>query len=386
MSRDEPKPPACPDHGRSRHKACDPCNDFARWYQRQVVWLKATGKWEPMRDAEPVRKHLIGLTENGEINLHRVAALTGVSYRTIRDIAGGRRKHVLPEVAAAICGLDLPDNDKLRWVDATGTRRRMEALARAQHGKPAVAKALDVSLGSVNHWFRVGNRVPGWFAAGVRDYYNTNVQTPGTSRQAGWLARYARQMGDPRWLPWQAWTPDTIDDPLYDPFAEDPDAYRPRRRLRALAYAGWGETELADITGEDPKWLRRWTRQGRAWSRDRRDAAIPRYVLPLIDPLYRSHAREVGPNQEAADHARACGWRSWYSWQENNADIDDVDSAARRFLVPRAPHECNRHIVLAAYGDNIPAVELTAAERTALAKLTARRRDNADLEQLATAS
>ncbi|MFF1499709.1 hypothetical protein ACFVZR_07495 [Streptomyces sp. NPDC058316] len=94
----------------------------------------ANGTWDKFIDAEPVRQHLLALHAAG-ITIYRVAALTGMEYANVRIYtqhgygnSEPRRQRVTPEVAARFLALDINEITPAK-VDATGLRRRIQALA-----------------------------------------------------------------------------------------------------------------------------------------------------------------------------------------------------------------------------------------------------------------
>jgi hypothetical protein len=91
------------------------------------------GSWQPLLNAEPIRQHLLALHAAG-ITIHRVAVITGLTYRAIRNFtqhdygnAAPRKRRVTREVAAKILAVNAIDHTPGN-VDCTGSRRRIQAL------------------------------------------------------------------------------------------------------------------------------------------------------------------------------------------------------------------------------------------------------------------
>ncbi|MFD8771364.1 hypothetical protein [Streptomyces sp. NPDC059916] len=133
-----------------KHYGCKriECVERVRAYQK--AWRHNRATQPPFVDAEPVRKHLELLADAG-IGPRRVSTLTGLAVETIAgftrpyNCGGGRRfgrkRKVRPVVAAKILALD-PDTITPGVTDATGSRRRIQALNAAGWTKPALAQRL----------------------------------------------------------------------------------------------------------------------------------------------------------------------------------------------------------------------------------------------------
>lgn len=127
-----------PAHGTlSRHKyhrcKCGPCVDNYRAYQRTRHRKQAYGTWQPYVDAEPIRQHLLKLRDQG-IAFTRVAELAGLYPATVGGFlyslgpSRPRKERARPEIAAKILAVTA-ETATPGLVDATGTRRRLQALA-----------------------------------------------------------------------------------------------------------------------------------------------------------------------------------------------------------------------------------------------------------------
>jgi AraC-like DNA-binding protein len=109
------------------------CVQRYRAWENKRYHAKAAGTWQPLLDAEPVRQHLLQLHAAG-ITIHRVAAITGLTYRAVRNFTqhdyghtASRKRRVTPEVAAKILAVNTRDHTPGN-VDSTGSRRRIQAL------------------------------------------------------------------------------------------------------------------------------------------------------------------------------------------------------------------------------------------------------------------
>lgn len=127
-----------PDHGtlsRAKyHKCkCPACLERCRTYQRSRHRKQGYGTWQPLIDAEPVRQHLLNLNAAG-MSYKVIAAQLGRSTacvtRFIYDLSPTqpRKKRTRPELAAEILAVTASDLTP-GMIDATGARRRIQALA-----------------------------------------------------------------------------------------------------------------------------------------------------------------------------------------------------------------------------------------------------------------
>lgn len=127
-----------PNHGTlSRYKyhrcRCQPCRAESAAYQRTRHRKKGYGTWAPLVDAEPVRQHLLALNAAGlsyAVIAERIGKSTATVTGFVYDVSPRRprKKRATPEVAEAILAVTATDVMPGQ-VDATGTGRRVQALA-----------------------------------------------------------------------------------------------------------------------------------------------------------------------------------------------------------------------------------------------------------------
>lgn len=226
------RPTACiaPKPGLTGYKIhrcrCDRCTRESTAYNNRRDRLIAYGRWQPMVDAEPVRQHIRALMA-AEIGWQRVARAAGVSTGGVSRIlygASGRGpcKKVKKTTADAI--LAVQPNPALRsidsTIDATGTRRRTQALVAL--GWTLTEQATRLGRTIHNHKYvlttdRVTIRTAR-LVAGLYDDLST-VTPPasiGVTRAKRWAQRN-------QWAPPMAWDDDTIDDPNARPDLGDTD-------------------------------------------------------------------------------------------------------------------------------------------------------------------
>jgi len=117
---------------RCRCPGCTAANTAA---SRTVTRERTYDRWHPYVDAGPVREHIAALRTAG-IGVERIAQLAGLSLSHIRQLAQHGRgdavptQRVRPNTATRVLGIDIEDANRAPHsrVDATGTRRRLQAL------------------------------------------------------------------------------------------------------------------------------------------------------------------------------------------------------------------------------------------------------------------
>lgn len=100
-----------------------------------------------------------------------------------------------------------------RLIDATGTRRRLQALAVAGWDQRTIAPMLGCTQRALSELAR-GARVRATTETRIRRLYDQLAHQPGPNALATTRALRRGWLG-PEW-----WDPDTIDDPAYDPVLE----------------------------------------------------------------------------------------------------------------------------------------------------------------------
>lgn len=195
---------------------CRPCKDAKNAYARHRERMIAYGRWEPYVDAEPCREHVKELMASG-VTLGRIAVLAGVGLSALQKLmhgtprSGGQpSQRVMAKTAQAILAVrfsldDLPDT---AWVNAAGSRRRVQALAALGYTLKEQADA----VGKIPANYRtilVRDTVLAGTARLVRDLYEAWSMTPPPQT---WMAeRIRRHAAKQGWQPPLAWDDDLID-------------------------------------------------------------------------------------------------------------------------------------------------------------------------------
>lgn len=169
-------------------------------------------------DAAPIIAHYEALRSSG-MSVYRIAEVAGVHRDTLYRM-GRRSRTVQIETARKILAVPIPSrviDGGAKYVDATGTRRRLQALMAS--GWPI--RTLEVQLGRHDSALWNAMRTETVFAstaAAVADLFDHLQLTPGPSERS---RRLAQSKG---WHLPLAWDEDTIDDPNAQP---DMGAYAP---------------------------------------------------------------------------------------------------------------------------------------------------------------
>jgi hypothetical protein len=114
---------------------CTDCTAANTAASRTATRQRIYGRWHPYIDAGPVREHIAALRAAG-IGVERIAQLAGISISHIRELAQHGRGHspgtqrVRPSTATRVLRIGVDDRNRAPHsrVDATGTRRRLQAL------------------------------------------------------------------------------------------------------------------------------------------------------------------------------------------------------------------------------------------------------------------
>lgn len=230
---------------------CATCRAAASAWQANRTRLIAYGQWRPFVDAEPVRQHIRTLMTAG-VGHARVATLAGVGVGTVSRIlygAPGRppTRRIRPHIADALLAVT-PTSANLAdgaHVDATGTRRRMQAMARAGWSIADQARRLGREVRNHTHCLNYDKvtAVTARAVAALYDelYWQVPPDSPTKKRTITWATKRG-------WLPPQAWV-DDIDDPAAQPNMGAPKDSEPDLELVCKAVGGeatWGQLNRAE--------------------------------------------------------------------------------------------------------------------------------------------
>ncbi|MPY47079.1 hypothetical protein [Streptomyces acidicola] len=200
------------------------CVDRYNAWSRDRERAIADGTWQPLLDAEPIRQHLLTLHAAG-ITIHRVAQLTGLTYRSVRSFtqhdygnAAPRRHRATREVAAKILAINL-DEHTPAVVSPIGTQRRFRALVAI--GWPTVHTAIRAGLhpsnrNSMLRYPTIQARTAQRVAAVYDEMRHESPAKHGISATS--IKRAKLQAQRERWAPPSYWDEvGGIDDPDFEP-------------------------------------------------------------------------------------------------------------------------------------------------------------------------
>lgn len=192
--------------------------------RRHIHRLKSYGQWDPYRDAEPVRAHLLAIMATG-FSQANITAKTGVPEGTVRHILYGTHgsppaRKTATEHAEKLLAFwpSLDDYPPKAPLDSTGARRRLQALATLGWTILALAKHSNTPA----HRLMYVMQHPTASAATIRvirDLYNELWhRSPTADEVAPPLAQRRRTIAaQAGWNGPLAWDDEGIDDPKQRP-------------------------------------------------------------------------------------------------------------------------------------------------------------------------
>jgi hypothetical protein len=245
-----------------KYRGCNrpECVQAANAYEARRHRLIGYGKWNPLVDAEPARKHLKMLNSAG-CSYASIAATLGrykAAVTTIVFPQGSKAptKRIRPEFSAAILALTIEDVRPPR-VDATGTKRRIRALNLIGWPTTIISERIGREGTRISH-IHLQKQVRRETAQAIKDCYDTLKDlnptdhgiNPHTSLTVAGKAR-AHGARDPLW--WEDWG--HIDDPGFDPDTAEQELNRKqlgalrRQEIEHLLSYGCPEEQIAERIG-----------------------------------------------------------------------------------------------------------------------------------------
>jgi transcriptional regulator with XRE-family HTH domain len=214
-------------HGYARYRLdgcrCYVCAGAVSAYDQARARAIAYGTWRPWTDAAPVRAHVHQLQHAG-LGTRSIATAAGIPRQVVQYLLTGKPgrpapSKIRPATAAAILAVDLtldrlPPNTR---VDATGARRRVQALARVGWPAARVAERAGMTRGNLAAALR-GDRVTVCTARRIRDAYDAlwDADPIAGGVPAHMVERTRQRARTAGWAPPAAWD-DDIDDPAARP-------------------------------------------------------------------------------------------------------------------------------------------------------------------------
>lgn len=195
---------------------CEPCRAKKAEYERRRARRKAMFAFhpeaDPMVDPNPARQHIHALMAFG-MGYKTVAKRAGLSQSAAYAIMLGSRKRILRTTETRILAVRLDHADGQR-IDATGTRRRLQALAAFGWSLNHVSRVTGYTRSAISRLADNPSFVLASTARTIAALYDELSMTPGPSVRA---ARDAVRRG---FVPPLAWDDDNIDDPTAQPHGD----------------------------------------------------------------------------------------------------------------------------------------------------------------------
>jgi hypothetical protein len=251
---------------------CTDCTAANTAASRTANRERTYGRWQPFTDAGPVHHHIVALRAAG-IGVERIAHLADMSVshtRKLADPAVGDpsvNRRIRPSTAARILSISIDDAMRAPHsrVDATGTRRRLQALVAVGWSPDLLAAQLDRRPSSLRRsmtsWSVTARTAQDVAALYERLSHSAPPRVGCEQRAAADAARtHAAAQG---WQPPLAW--DNIDtDPPPQPAREDPPSDELDEIAIERALTGDG-IRYNDLTpAEQEQVVHRLTEQGRS--------------------------------------------------------------------------------------------------------------------------
>lgn len=214
-----------PAHGTlSRHKhygcTCETCHSNYRTYENRRSRLRGYGIWQPLVDITPVREHVSNLVAAG-YTIRSIWEAASTDAATLQRVLYGPNKTLRAETAQRLLAVSASDLtlSNYRTIDATGTRRRIQALVAIGWPLTHIARHLGIHprpLTNLTRVDRVTLTTARRIEAGYRRLSGLDPNRNGVPQnQATTARRTATARG---WHGPLAW--DDIDDPAALPEAD----------------------------------------------------------------------------------------------------------------------------------------------------------------------
>lgn len=256
-------------HDQCRCPGCTAANTAA---SNEMHRARTFGRWQPYIDAEPARAHIQALRSEG-VGVDQIAKLAGLSSSHVRGLiypsAQGKPpfQKVRRETAMRIMAVsvDVTSRAANSRIDATGTRRRLQALIAVGWTQAWLARDLGRSPTNLRRSM-TSDAVTTRTAQLVSDMYERlwDAEPPdqlASQRRASETAR--AQAARQAWLPPLAWD-DIGEDPEPDPHSSRPPDEDYDLDEIAIERAMNGDTAVRLTHAEQIEVVRRMSERGRS--------------------------------------------------------------------------------------------------------------------------
>lgn len=243
---------------------CTECTAAASKDEDRRNRLIAYGRYDVGRvDAAPVREYTLSLMAYG-IGMKRIAHIAGVSNSTLGKILYGSeaqgikpRARVAKHVAEKVMKVkpELQHLGKTALVEASGTRRRIQALVVIGWSKARLARQLGMAPSNFNKTLN-SETVHAETARKVQALYDQLWNQPqyGHDHRSRISANASRNRAKAKgWAPPLAWDDETIDDPNATPdMGQEAGFIHAEERMETIEFlleTGCGQAELIRRSG-----------------------------------------------------------------------------------------------------------------------------------------
>lgn len=192
---------------------CDTCVTALRRFRKRSKVNRQLGR-PGLVDATPARQHLAKLART--MTWGQIATATGGEPRNLHLIADGRRTQIRRSTLTAIVAVKAETPAPGKYIDATGIRRRIQALRAIGWSSNVIAKAASTAEARIQTIATEAQPTVRYvLAAKILKVYAELSQTPAPTGRSGTRTRnHAAANG---WAPPGAWDDDRIDDPAAFP-------------------------------------------------------------------------------------------------------------------------------------------------------------------------
>jgi len=224
--------------------ACDLCRATLLAAKKKYRVRRESGR-PGLIDAAPARARLQQLVKT--MSHVQIKAATGCDDCNLRQILDGTRTQIRRDTLNKILSVKPEPPAPGKYLDATGTRRRIQALRAIGYSARALAEASTAGECVIERICNGQPTVRGVVAAKIQDAYAKLSQTPAPAGRSATRAKsYAAAQG---WEPPAAWDDDEIDDPAATPHLGQVLNFHERAKLRReeIIHLAWCGQEPEQI-------------------------------------------------------------------------------------------------------------------------------------------
>jgi len=265
---------------------CEPCTVANTAVNNERTRQQAYGRWNGLVDAEPARRRIRSLMDQG-MGLKRIVAVSDLSQGVLWKLLYGKKRadgtrtparRIKPETEAKVFAVQLELADGAK-VSALGTVRRIQALVALGWSQSKLADRLAIQR---SNFHLASDRCTLVMAATdrtVRELYDElSMKLPPAAEWRDKIAAnrarsYAKARG---WLPPLAWDDEGLDDPFYVPELPKDRAimHNPELDEAAIYRRMHGDKSVRLSKAEAAELVRRWQASGRTFTELQRQTGI----------------------------------------------------------------------------------------------------------------